>query len=630
MNDSLASAPRAAIGDQQALRLLAGVPLLLALLAHLPALWGELIWDDQIVRDDQLAWIGGLLDVLLPPANVPNWADNYYRPVVTLSYLVDFRWLYGATSTIGPHLSNLLFHVACAGFAWLLARQAFGSGSRGAWPSLVAASVFAVHPVHVESVNWIAGRSDLLATMLLLPALVLALRFRDALRSRDALRIGDSRSYLALAGSAVLFFLALLAKEVALAGLLLLPLAWWLLPGKQETAHTLTAGARPGRSALLAMAAWAVVAAVYLLLRQLSGTVYGAPMEFGPVVLVVGLGRAVAWYAIKSVVPWPQALLVPWSALPGLLESALALLVVGAATWLSFRHLRERGDGLPLFALCWVAVTLLPALWVALGAGTFAPVAERYLYLPSVGVALGAGWLLRGLLQQRRALALAVLAAIIGVYGATSLARGAVWQSDVALWEDQVRKTPREIFAWHSLARALRARGEPARALDAYEQGLLVGEDPGQRAKVLYGIAELQLERGDLDAAERVLERAQLETPAFTRPVFGLGLVALLRAERLPAGSGTERARLLAVAERQFRAALAATPDLHEARICMAQVYELRGDYTAALAELDRLGAALPARATTTWFRSAEPGVERDLPAFRKRLFLALATSAPE
>ena len=202
-------------------------PILLAIIVYLPALWGDLVWDDVVIFERQLVAINGIRDVLFPPEGIWGWTYVYYRPVVALSYLLDVG-LFGRGSAAGPHLSNVFYHVIATFFVWVLAKRLFLRLPNGAAGAIVAASIFAVHPIHTESVNWIAGRGDVLVTMFLLPSITLVLVWRDR------------RENWALILAAVLFLLALLSKELAVAALILVPATLLLVPrdsGSVRNAH---------------------------------------------------------------------------------------------------------------------------------------------------------------------------------------------------------------------------------------------------------------------------------------------------------------------------------------------------------------------------------------------------------
>jgi hypothetical protein len=598
-------------------RLFALVAPALAMLAHAPALWSALVWDDKRVAD-QVVFFRSLADVFLPPAGIPGWSDAYYRPVVILSYLLDFRWLDGRAAAWVPHLSNLLFHATTTAFVWLLARRCFAARREGAELALSAAVIFAVHPIHAESVNWISGRSDVLATMFLLPAALLALRWRDA------------RSPAALGGAMVLLLLALLAKEVALAGLVLLPAAWLLVPAVPGRT---TPSAPPARAtAAIGVAALLAVLGIYFLMRHGAVATYGTRLDIGPVVFVIGLTRVLAYYVVKLVVPWPQCNLVLWEMLPAWSNAIpLLLLVAALAAWAGL-YWRRSGDGGPLFAITWSLAGIAPSLWIAFVFTATGPVAERYLYLSSIGSCLGVAMLLGAILTARgRAAASAAAALICAVYLGSTLERGLVWSSDVRLWSDATARMPGRAFQWASLARAWRAAGNYEAAHTAYQRGLEAEQDKLARAKVIYGIAELHLERGEFNDAEREFMRAQREYPAFIRPEFGLGLVYMQRAREGDAErAGTDRARAI----RHFESVSQQDPDLLEARLALAQVIGEEADaldqagahaaararYRTALAMTDEVLARLPPPQLGAYLRVAEAAVERDVVVMRARL----------
>ncbi len=197
------------------------IPILLAIVVYAPAPWGDLVWDDVVIFERQLVAINGIRDALFPPEGIWGWTYVYYRPVVVLSYLLDVG-LYGRESTVGPHLSNVFYHVIATFFIWILARRFFLHLPNGAAGAVVAASIFAVHPIHTESVNWIAGRGDMLATVFLLPSMTLTLVWRDR------------REVWALTLAVVLYLLALLSKELAVAALVLVPATLFLVPRRDH------------------------------------------------------------------------------------------------------------------------------------------------------------------------------------------------------------------------------------------------------------------------------------------------------------------------------------------------------------------------------------------------------------
>jgi tetratricopeptide (TPR) repeat protein len=434
----------------------------------------------------------------------------------------------------------------------------------------------------------------------------------------------------------VLLFVALLAKEVAIAGLVLVPAAWLLVPGRDGSADARRALA--GWVALVPlMLALLAAAAAYLLLREAAGTIRGTMVDIGPATAVAALARATAHYLLKLVVPWPQSNLVTWEMLPAWTATALAAVAAGGlAAWAAGRWFR-RGDGVPLLALAWVLATLAPSLWIALVYTTTGPVSDRYLYLPSVGLALGAGWLVQAALAApapawRRSAAAVVAAAILVAGIALSLQRGAAWTSNLALWSDATQKLPDRAFPWISLARAWREAGEPERALEAYRRALVSEPVPRQRARAMAGIAELHLDRGELEQAQREFDRAEREDPSYAYPTFGLGLVGMAKARAAEGTPGADVAR--GRARYYFESLLAEDPRKLEARLALAQ---LAGDdaralaragartealerYAVAMRGLDEMLAWMPAAQLEAYLRVTGEHLERDAVAYRAQL----------
>jgi 4-amino-4-deoxy-L-arabinose transferase-like glycosyltransferase len=281
---------------------------------------------------------------------------------VTLTFFLEHR-LFGS-SPAGYHVMNVLYHLAAAlALVWAGARLL---GSRGA--AWLAGVVFVLHPIHTESVAFVSGRTDLLATLFFLLAFGCHTRWA---RGRSAWALP----------ALLAFALALLSKEPAVA-LPAVLLAWELTLGRAEGG----AGA-PTRIAARLLP-FVLMAVAYLGVRQWAlGSVPGLPPgqeSFGARAAagVAALGR----YLLLLVAPYPPspdmvldpaASWLPWATAAGL----ASLLLVGAGTTLAWRHSR-----LPAFLASWFLLTLLPAT-------PFVPwgplqMAERFLYLPSAAFAL--------------------------------------------------------------------------------------------------------------------------------------------------------------------------------------------------------------------------------------------------
>ncbi|MFP6770044.1 MAG: hypothetical protein VB859_17845, partial [Planctomycetaceae bacterium] len=140
-------------------RVAAGLLVLLVVCTYLPALGGDFLWDDDAHVTDSRPVVeaAGLAAIWIQPGSVPQ-----YYPLTHTSFWLEYRlW---SDRPLGYHAVNILLH---AGSAVLLWRVLLGLGLPGAW---LAAALFAVHPVHVESVAWISERKNTLSGLFCLAA----------------------------------------------------------------------------------------------------------------------------------------------------------------------------------------------------------------------------------------------------------------------------------------------------------------------------------------------------------------------------------------------------------------------------------------------------------------------------
>ncbi len=573
------------------------IPVLLAAAVYLPALWGQQVWDDPIIAE-QISSFRSARDLFVPPAHIPQWPGAYYRPVWVLSLAIDFG-LHGHDATLGPHLSNIVFHMLTTFFVWLLARQVLRGLPLAPWGAVVAAAVFAVHPIHTESVSWIAGRTDTLAAMFAVPSLVLAVAYRD------------TKSRLALLGAPLLYLLALMAKEVAIATLALVPVMLALVPRPQRPAPAADGTIWPGRcdarTWLWLGTAFTGATLLYFFLRHLGGTAFGGETAVSWSQMPPRLLRAGGYYLLKVVFPPPQSHVVMMHMTPRAAMAALIIIAAAALGGIGIWQWRRRGETVLLVSLLWLGLTLAPSLATAVRVMSETPVAERYLYLPSVGLALILGMLFCRVAANRRGqiVATTIVVLLIGLAGAATIARGIVWTNGVRLWDDAARKSPQDGLTWLNLGLAYYKAGKEDQALACYDKALGARYDNEGRAKAYNNRAIIHATRGDVDQAHRDYQAAIREVPTYAKPYYGAGMLHLTRVMRLVEGSpSADRVQpLVEKAIHSIGRALKLNPDYLKARRGMSiarlyagNCYELTGDaneavrqYRLALRELDAL-----------------------------------------
>ncbi|HTX64600.1 MAG TPA: hypothetical protein VMD31_02435 [Opitutaceae bacterium] len=469
---------------------------LVTLLAYSNSFNAGLVLDNKVVitQDPRLrAWTDQNLRLIFSQNYWwPYAASDLYRPLTTLSYLFNYTVLGEGNRVTGYHVVNLLLHWANAWMVLIVLHRL----TRRLRLSLLAAALFAVHPVNVESVTNIVGRADLLATLAILGAGWCYLRAAAA---------PGWRKLPWLAAVTAITCLGVLAKENAVMIAAFVLLYDWLwrwpeLPGASWR-QRLPAAAR---TFVLQGWLWLVPAGVLLLWarhRLLYVTpVYGQffvdnPIAFaGPVQGALTAFGVIGRYLGLLVLPATLSCDYSYNEVPLFGDGAhwwqgfyvwLSLLLVAglvvAAVRLRRRHAAFAWGTLFFFLM------LLPTSNLLLPIGSI--MAERFLYLPSIGFCLVAALALRPLgaalaraaVAQPRWLvpaARVVPALAVGVLGLRTHIRNADWHDELALWRSAVAAAPDSFKVHKGMANALWDAGQNEAADDAAlaqaEQGLAI------------------------------------------------------------------------------------------------------------------------------------------------------------
>ena len=445
---------------------------LLAVVVYTPALFGGFVWDDWIfVNEPLVRRLDGIVSIWLSPSEILR--ENHYWPVTYTTFWIEHK-LWGF-NPVGYHAVNIALHALNSVLVWRLLLRL---GVPGAW---LVAAVFAVHPVHVESVAWIIERKDLLSALFYLGAVHVWLRFTEA--------PGPGRYVLCLA----LFAAALLSKSivVTLPATLLL-LRWW------------QAGRVTWRDAACVAPLFALALGVTLADLAFYRDRIDSALDYSLVERALIAARALWVYAHQLVWPAFLPVLYPrWEVHPGDLLGWLAiaaLVALGTALWLA----RDRIGRGPLAGALFFALTLSPVLgFVDFRFMKIAFVADRFQYLASIGplaVILGVAVYLAGRLHPRNRRALAgVAVAILVALGALSWRQSGIYRDDLTYFRHIDAANPRHDAGQLGLSRQLAAAGHYEEALAAARRGFALAE--GRRgnhmhwAYAVLGNALLALER---------------------------------------------------------------------------------------------------------------------------------------
>src|SRR2546425_1366709 len=409
---------------------------LITAVAYLPILRGGFIWDDEtwVTENRLLRPLAGLHAIWLEPSRSPQ----YYPLTQTTLWLEYHLW---GLRPLGYHLVNVMLHALNAGLVWLVLDRL---AVPGAW---MAAAVFALHPVHVESVAWATELKNVQAGVFSLLALLLYFRF--ALGRRSAVL------YLL---AFVTFVLAVLSKTVACTvPAAALVCVWW----KRGPL---------GRGDVVPLVPFFLVGLAgglgTAMVEKYQVGAQGADWTLSTADRCVLAGGALCFYAAKLVAPIRLSFIYPrWEVDAGAWWQwlfPLAAVGVVAALW----RLRDRIGRGPLAAVLYFAITLAPALgFVDVYPFRYSFVADHFQYLASLGpitllVALGTAGVRK--VAARGAAARLACAGLLLALGAATSSRVHVFADLETLWRDTVSKNPAEWSAYNNLASLLLERGRPA------------------------------------------------------------------------------------------------------------------------------------------------------------------------
>ncbi|MBI4061313.1 MAG: hypothetical protein HY403_07765 [Elusimicrobia bacterium] len=415
-----------------------------ALLVFLPSLRsGFVSWDDSMFLLNETGWRG-----IGPRAwawALRSTVGSVWQPLAWLSYGLDFA-LWGLDAR-GYHLTNVLLHSAAAALAALVALEVLGRAQAGldaAAPALFAALVFAVHPLRVESVSWVAERRDVLSGALILAALLAHLKGR---------------------ARAVVFLhaLALLAKgqAVVLPALLVIADFWPLRRKTSLKAAVIEKAPLWALSALFILIAGAVQERIRWPLSQHGLAARCAQACYG----LVFYARKTLWPADLAPLYELRAPLDPLAA-----PFAVSALLVLAGSVLIWRT-RARRPWLSA-AAAFYAVSLSPVL----GLNQFGPqlAADRYSYVACLPLALLAGAALEAASRREawRRPALAAAALAVGALAAACVRQQAFWTDSEALWTRAASVDPASATARSGLGTVRAGQGRLPEAAALFEEAL--------------------------------------------------------------------------------------------------------------------------------------------------------------
>lgn len=552
----------------------------LVLLVYSPAMDGEFVFDDTLYFDlnttsteqPHIIRADDGLKAIWFSTRMPD-----YWPLTNTMFWIEWR-LWGENPT-GYHIVNMLLHALSAMVIWRVLKRLAVPGA------LLAAAIFAIHPVTVASVAWISEMKNTLSLLLVSLSVLAYLRFEDNRRSRW---------YAATLGT---FLMALLAKtSVVMMPPVLLVLAWWRRGriGKADLLGTL-----PMFGLSLVMG----LVTVYYQNLNVIDTVEARPE--GMLSRLAATGWCIGFYIYKTLVPVHLSVIYSrWDVDPAHWVAWLPLLGLLAVAIVGWGYRAAWGRPVLVTLLTFVGV-LLPVLGlVPIYFHTYSLVADHFQYValvPLIALAVAAASTLRrhGQVMQRGVETMGVLILVVLSY--LTWQKAHIYQSQLTLWNDTVKQNPLAWAAHNNLGSALQTTGNHEVAIGHYQRAVRLKSDYFMGRRNLGLALHAQ---GEHDAAIEHLRHALQIYPDSAETLYSLGSAHAasgkpgkainhlqqtlkINPEYLPAynhlGIILESQDRLEEAVEQYRMALKLDPDYPDAHSNLAIALETQGKITEAI-----------------------------------------------
>lgn len=428
--------------------------------------------------------------------------ETTYRPVVTLTYFIDYHlWQFNA---FGYHLLNLLLHIFNSILVYFLA----ASITKKNTIALLASLLFALHPVNSEAVNAISFREDLLCFLFFVSSLLLYIRSDD---------YNNPKKAFVYISSLILFLLSLFSKEMAIS----LPIVIILYDyyyGKPAPIINRFKYRYLG---------YFIASVIYLLIWGLLIGNRNQPFKhidysFYAYIFTMSVAvmRYIQWLlipvGIHATINDPSLVFsaVTWKAV----ISILLILICVVIGFKAFRRSREIS-----FSIAWFFITLSPVLNIF---SLNNIMASRYLYIPVFGFCLLISILLlklfyAGSLKTGGFMAKYAIAAILIIYSMLTVMRNAVWKDNISLWSEIVRYYPNNASAHSNLGSHFFENNLFDSAINEYSKALRLNPDA---AEYYNGLGACYYSKGMLDEAIVEYKKALMLNPKALKVYNNLGL----------------------------------------------------------------------------------------------------------
>ncbi|MBN2654023.1 MAG: tetratricopeptide repeat protein [Nitrospirae bacterium] len=489
-----------------------------------------LVWDDHYyVKKFSLRF--NSLESLFLPADLKGAIMVFYRPVAGLSYLLDYSLWH--ENYIGYHLTNVMLHILnCLLLFTLCLRTnapkkiAFG-----------AAMLFALHPIHTESVSWISARLDLIASAFIFLALICHIEY---------LR-GDKK---AVIPASLFFAFALFSKEIALGGVIVFALYELLVEKK--------------KLGILPYIFYGIVVITYFIMRHSYLVDSSVKLVFKPYLdMLVLFFAATGFYFYKFIFPFNLSIYI--DSIPYI----PIFFGLGGGLFIFTAILYMKEKKIYAFLMASFILTLMPSVAGSFTTTLSPPFAERYLYLPSAFLCVAAAMGIVRFMPYSKY----VLGALLVIFGIATFQRNDVWRSEALLWRDAVQKTE-HWYPQTQYSGILASEGNLDNSLnmfnDALEKALKDGASPRALSRIYNNIGQVYVKKGETAASEKYFDKSLSLDKTNPIPFYNLAEIFMRKAQQ---PNEKSKDSYLKKAKAYYQKALENDSFLFEAYLGLGKVY---------------------------------------------------------
>jgi len=422
-----------------------------------------------------------------------------WNPLVWLSFMADYEF-YGLHAG-GYHVTNLILHI----LSTLLLFRLFSTMTGEIWKSAFVAAFFALHPLHVESVAWVSERKDVLSAFFWMLTLCLYVFYTEK---------QSIKRYLLVVFS---FVLALLSKPMVVTlPVIMILLDYWPLKrfeNQKGLSDTIVWQLRE-KLPLLALSVVIVIITFYNPNESFPHKII--PLD----IRLANAPVAFVTYVVKTFWPHDMAIFYPFpSQIPvwQIIGSVLLIIIMTAAVLAIVKRLPHLFVG-----WFWFIITIAPVIGI-LQIGDFA-MADRYHYLPSIGIAMMLAWGIPHFIKRevlRKYILLPVALVFLASLAFLACQQCAYWRNNIELWNHAIQVTEDNYMAHNNLASALLEKGETEKAMHHYHEAIAINHYPA----AYYNIGVIYYRMGQHQQSIEYFKKAIREKADYAAAYFNLGIV---------------------------------------------------------------------------------------------------------